>query len=92
MASSIIKRAHDFSGAPYRGTLASLTDGGVYEVSTDYTTDMPSDLASGTIGNLLVIQTLLIHQVLFIGNASIYVRRYIGSWSEWKKVTLSAIS
>lgn len=92
MASSTIERAHNLSGLPYRGTLASLLDGGVYEVSTDYTTDLPSDLASGTIGNLLVIQTLLTHQVLFIGNTYIYVRRYVNSWSEWKKVTLSAIS
>ena len=92
MASSTIKRAHDFSGRPYTGTLASLLDGGAYEVSTDYTTDLPSDLASGTVGNLLIIQTLLIHQVLFIGDTYIYVRRYAGSWNEWKKVTLSAIS
>lgn len=43
-------------------------------------------------GTLLVLNGAAIHQVVFIFNTNIYVRRYAGnSWSEWRGITLSAI-
>lgn len=91
MASGVIKHQGLLKGRPYQGDLNLLITAGTYQVSSDDTTHYPSDMTG--IGNLLVIETFLVHQVLFLGNSKIYLRRYYGgSWSDWKKTELTAIT
>lgn len=89
MASGTIKDDNVLKSKVYSGYINSLRTFGTYEVSNDgQTTDLPSDVV-GT-ADLLVIGTQsLVQQIIFYAGSIIYMRRYNGTWSAWKKTTLS---
>ena len=83
---------NNLEGVAYRGDLNNVTKGGIYSVTTSEVTNYPPSIALTATGNLMVINTsAVIHQLFFIGNTIIHMRRYIpgSGWSAWALTTLT---
>jgi len=84
---------NNLEGAVYEGDLNNATTGGVYSITGSNVTNRPAEMTGS--GSLMVLDasSILIHQVIFLGDSIIYMRRCAyGGWSGWTKTTLTPVT